>query len=248
MAFQMLFRKKTKAEKYVMDSRVVSASTPLNASPVHTMKIDLKRVFSVIEFNGLQFVILDCPSDSTLPTILSEFKRLKVTDVVRVCEPTYNAATLIAEGINVLDVPYIDGGTPPQHVILKFLGLVQERFGDVFPMKQKFPAASFDNAIELKKSRGSLNLNMDRPTIAVHCVAGMGRAPVLIAIALMEHGMPNLDAIDYIRAQRRGAFNNLQIVYIDRYKKVLTKSGEGTWFKSFVNKMPKSGKTKSSDN
>eukprot|EP00835_Amoeboradix_gromovi_P005021 NODE_434_length_8679_cov_0.241142.p9 type:complete len:114 gc:universal NODE_434_length_8679_cov_0.241142:7040-6699(-) len=105
-------------------------------------------------------------------------------------------------------------------------------------MKQKFIPPS-----DLQSSRGSLNLNTDRPTIAVHCVAGMGRAPVLIAIALIEHGMQNLDAIDFIREKRRGAFNNLQIVFIDRYKRVLTKSGDRTWFKSFASKIPK-GKSK----
>lgn len=53
-----------------------------------------------------------------------------------------------------------------------------------------------------------------RPTIAVHCVAGLGRAPALVAIALIEMGMQPLDAVEYIRRKRRGAFNNRQIMYI----------------------------------
>lgn len=60
----------------------------------------------------------------------------------------------------------------------------------------------------------------DEPmTVAVHCVAGLGRAPVLVAIALIELGMAPLDAIEYIREKRRGAFNKPQITFLDGYKR-----------------------------
>lgn len=52
------------------------------------------------------------------------------------------------------------------------------------------------------------------PTIAVHCVAGLGRAPALVAIALIEMGMKPLDTIEFIRGKRRGAFNKPQIAYL----------------------------------
>lgn len=57
------------------------------------------------------------------------------------------------------------------------------------------------------------------PMIAVHCVAGLGRAPVLVAIALIEMGMKPLDAIEFIRSKRRGAFNKPQIAYLVKIKK-----------------------------
>ncbi|KAJ2815831.1 hypothetical protein GGI24_005924, partial [Coemansia furcata] len=57
-------------------------------------------------------------------------------------------------------------------------------------------------------------------TIAVHCVAGLGRAPVLVAVALIEKGMDPLDSIEHVRHKRRGAFNNRQITYLaDQYKR-----------------------------
>ena len=55
--------------------------------------------------------------------------------------------------------------------------------------------------------------------IAVHCVAGLGRAPALVAVALIEHGMDPLDAVEYIRSKRVGAINNKQLLYLESYKK-----------------------------
>ena len=60
----------------------------------------------------------------------------------------------------------------------------------------------------------------EQPTIAVHCVAGLGRAPVLVAVALVERAqMDALDAISFIRARRRGAINATQMHFIEKYYK-----------------------------
>lgn len=62
-------------------------------------------------------------------------------------------------------------------------------------------------------------------TIAVHCVAGLGRAPALVAIALIELlDMQPLDAVEFIRRRRRGSFNKPQIAYLDTYKPTLRKN------------------------
>jgi len=58
----------------------------------------------------------------------------------------------------------------------------------------------------------------DAPCIAVHCVAGLGRAPVLVAIALIEHGKEAVDAVSFIRERRRGAINAVQLAYLESYK------------------------------
>ncbi len=45
--------------------------------------------------------------------------------------------------------------------------------------------------------------------IAIHCVAGLGRAPVMVAVALMEIGkMPPEDAVEAIRRKRAHALNS----------------------------------------
>eukprot|EP00834_Sanchytrium_tribonematis_P008433 NODE_989_length_2776_cov_1.428091.p2 type:complete len:192 gc:universal NODE_989_length_2776_cov_1.428091:659-84(-) len=155
-------------------------SAPINTSSVPPVKfdgkVDLRRIFSLIEYNGLRFLILDCPTDSTLPLIAAEFKKYNVSDVVRVCEPTYNTKKLVDDGIQVLDCPYLDGGTPPQHVILKFLGLVQDRFGDIFPGRKhamsSSPSINESSSPKSTDHRSSLSgsqlMQSDRPCIAVH--------------------------------------------------------------------------------
>ncbi|KAK1886796.1 Protein tyrosine phosphatase type IVA 1 [Dissostichus eleginoides] len=54
--------------------------------------------------------------------------------------------------------------------------------------------------------------------VAVHCVAGLGRAPVLVALALIECGMKYEDAVQFIRQKRRGAFNSKQLFYLEKYR------------------------------
>lgn len=68
------------------------------------------------------------------------------------------------------DWEFSDGSFPPQEILNKWFDLLQERF---------------------KNEPGSC--------IAVHCVAGLGRAPVLVALALMEAGMKYEEAVEEIR-------------------------------------------------
>ncbi|KAI9004904.1 protein-tyrosine phosphatase-like protein [Phycomyces nitens] len=152
----------------------------------------LGRMLSLIKVpdSPLRFLILDCPTESTLPYYLEEFKRFNVTDIVRCCQQTYSASTLAEHGIQVHDLPFKDGGVPPPTVVREWLSLLdaQDRVAKAHPDTP--------------------------PTIAVHCVAGLGRAPALVAIGLIELGMQPLDAVDYVRQNRRGAFNKPQIAYL----------------------------------
>jgi len=56
-------------------------------------------------------------------------------------------------------------------------------------------------------------------------VAGRGRAPVMVAIALVENGMDPFDAIAFIRKKRRGAINARQLKYIENYKPTRAQKG-----------------------
>jgi len=78
-----------------------------------------------------------------------------VTAIVRVCEPTYEAAEVEKAGIAMHDMPFDDGTVPPKDVLAKWRGLVKGA----------------------EASGGK---------VAIHCVAGLGRAPVMVAIALID--------------------------------------------------------------
>ena len=45
----------------------------------------------------------------------------------------------------------------------------------------------------------------------------MHRAPVLVAIALIEYGLDPINAVEHIRKFRRGAINLRQLKYLEKY-------------------------------
>ncbi|KAG4092647.1 dual specificity protein phosphatase CDC14B [Neocallimastix lanati (nom. inval.)] len=155
---------------------------------------------SIVEYKSLKFLIMDAPSTSNLDIYIQEMKKHNVTDLVRVCEPTYPKERVEANNIVVHDWPFNDGDPPPALIVKQWKELVKNVFKN-----------------EDSESK--------KPCIAIHCVAGLGRAPVLVAIALIEEGMNALDSVSYIRERRRGAINNKQLKYIEAYKKKSKKKG-----------------------
>lgn len=87
------------------------------------------------------------------------------------------------------DWPFDDGAPPSNQIVDDWLSLVKIKF---------------------REEPGCC--------IAVHCVAGLGRAPVLVALALIEGGMKYEDAVQFIRQKRRGAFNSKQLLYLEMYR------------------------------
>jgi protein tyrosine phosphatase type 4A len=81
-----------------------------------------------------------------------------------------------------------DGDSPPQDIIERWNALVHEIF-------DKNPRAAAE----------------EKPCIAIHCVAGLGRAPLMVAIALVEHGLDSISAVTFIR-ERRYASCNIKII------------------------------------
>ncbi|KAF9189349.1 Protein tyrosine phosphatase type IVA 1 [Haplosporangium sp. Z 767] len=175
----------------------MATTGPLTQSQILTRPHGEARLLNrpaLIEYKHMRFLVSDAPSDSNLVLYIAEFERHSVKDIVRVCEPTYGTAPLNRMGIKVYDWPFGDGEGPPSSVTRDWLDLVKRRFG---------------NDPEKKP--------MD--TIVVHCVAGLGRAPLLVAIALIEAGMTPDESIAYVRDHRRGAINAKQVKYLRDYKR-----------------------------
>ncbi|KAI8822153.1 protein-tyrosine phosphatase-like protein [Fimicolochytrium jonesii] len=187
------------------------AAKPLHAGGVRPQRIPsankdgpgprMPNPPSLVEYKNLRFLIFDAPSDRTLDLYWKELEKQRVTDVVRVCDPTYDKKTLEAKGVAVHDWPFPDGDPPPAPVVAEFLNLVNSKFG-----KEK-NGTSAESAVD------------NKTTIGVHCVAGLGRAPVLVTMALIEAGMAPLDAVIYVRERRRGAINARQLKYVENYKR-----------------------------
>lgn len=150
----------------------------------------------------LRFLIMDAPRQANLHLYIREMRKNSVTDLVRVCEPTYQTGELTTAGIASHNMEYADGHSPPQEVIDQWLRVVDKALYD-------------GNA-----SSSGPSSEMTRPCVAVHCVAGLGRAPVMVAIALIEFdNMDPVDAVSLIRKHRRGAINEKQLLYLEGYKK-----------------------------
>ncbi|KAG2229660.1 protein-tyrosine phosphatase-like protein [Thamnidium elegans] len=168
---------------------------------------------SYIVYNDVRFLIIDTPSIGNMSRYIKEFERWNVTDVVRCCKATYSQAVLNDRGIKVHDWIFSDGDPPSKSIIDEWLNLINSRFklGDDLILYNEGEKDTTDDEEDQNIKK--------RPCIAAHCVAGLGRAPVLVAIALIEEGMDPLDSVAFVRKHRQGAINKRQLKYLETYKR-----------------------------
>lgn len=119
---------------------------PAMSSSSHTKLLNPP---TLIENQDQRFLIFDAPSAQTLPLYIEAFKMYNVTDIVRLCEPTYPTEPLDKIGIKVHELPFSDGKAPPKHIVNDWLQIIQNCFYSDNPNP--------------------------KATIGVHCVAGLGR-------------------------------------------------------------------------
>lgn len=138
---------------------------------------------------NMRFLITHNPTNGSIGKFLEILRQYDTDTVVRVCKSTYDTEPLTTKGIKVLDWEFQDGAALPKLIVENWLKLLKAHC-------KEHP----------------------HNCIAVHCVAGLGRAPVLVAVALMESGMKYEDAVEFIRQKRRGAINRNQLQYLEKYR------------------------------
>jgi len=138
----------------------------------------------------MRFLITDQPQDVTMENYIKLLMEHKVSHLVCATDQAYKTDDLAKSGVAVSELSFPDGSAPTQEIIEKWLSLVNKEFmGD------------------------------PETCVGVHCVTGLGRAPVLVATALIELGMKYEDAVELIRKKRRGAINTKQLEFLAKYKR-----------------------------
>eukprot|EP01105_Mastigella_eilhardi_P022892 TRINITY_DN5706_c0_g1_i2.p1 TRINITY_DN5706_c0_g1~~TRINITY_DN5706_c0_g1_i2.p1 ORF type:complete len:163 (+),score=53.24 TRINITY_DN5706_c0_g1_i2:51-539(+) len=145
-----------------------------------------------MSYNGMNFLIFEEPSDDALPDYVQEFKAYNVRHIVAACKISYDKRVLEEQGYIHHELPFTDGAAPPNEVIDAWIELVFAVFA---------------------KKKGASE------AIGIHCAAGLGRAPVLVSIALIEGGTNPLEAVSKVREACPGAINTHQIHFLRNYKR-----------------------------
>jgi len=143
-----------------------------------------------IEFRNMRFLITDQPQDGTMDNYIKLLQEHRVSHLVCATDQLYKTEELLKNGVTVSELSFTDGSAPTQEIVEAWLCLVNKEF-----------------------------LSDPTTCIGVHCVTGLGRAPVLVATALIELGMKYEDAVEMIRKKRRGAINAKQLEFLAKYKK-----------------------------
>lgn len=148
----------------------------------------------VVKSARLNFLITDAPSDKSIKRFIATLQQNRCQTVVRACEAQCDESPLEAAGISLTALEFDDGTAPPADIVASWCALIR------------------------RTAAASAAETSETPSIAVHCIAGLGRSPVLVAIGLIELGASPLDAVRRVREARPGAINQPQLRFLQTYK------------------------------
>lgn len=215
------------------DQTLISA--PLRALELAFKEADVRKVEAyrrgllpehptLIEHGPIRILLSSSPCPRSLHKYAEKLAAYNVTHVVRVSEPTYDADTLRQFGLCVHDWPFADGDAPEDPIIHKWLDLLEHVFHineycktNVLPSPLSDISADFGSP-RVDNAKEQIDV-VPKETVAIHCAAGLGRAPVLVAIALVYLKMDPFEAVGWIRALRRGAINGRQMAFVESYSR-----------------------------
>jgi len=157
---------------------------------------------SEVRYKQLRFLIHDAPTNENVHLYARVLAAEGCTEMVRTCEPSYAIDALTKRKVDVTELPFEDGAPPPPSVLCRWLSIVDYHF----------------------PKRGG---EAPRGALAIHCVAGLGRAPLLVAIALVKRGLTSTEAVALVRSKRRGAINARQAEFVAAYFRCIKQSNSG---------------------
>ncbi|KAA6330544.1 MAG: putative dual specificity protein phosphatase CDC14B, partial [Streblomastix strix] len=122
-------------------------------------------------------------------------KENNIKHLIRLSNDKYPTEIFTAEGIQFFDWNFADGDSPPPNYLSAWFTLLES----LVPQKDS-------------------TSNTEPPIIAVHCAAGLGRAPEFVCCALIEFGYSPEEALAKIRQCQKNALNKKQINFVLAYK------------------------------
>lgn len=139
-----------------------------------------------IIYGKLNLIVTSSPNMDSINDFISTIHKNKVTDIVRLCDLCYDEDILKSLCI-IHDYSFDDGKFPPDDIIYKWINLLFIHFYEQNSIYSKQP-------------------------ILVHCNAGLGRAPLLVCIAIIicENKDP-YDVIIFIRKLIKYSLNKFQV-------------------------------------
>jgi len=152
---------------------------------------------STVNYKSLKFVIMDRPTNDNLPSYLLNLKRAGVTALVRVDGTKKNEACVCEP-------------TYDTDLLIKAGISVHELPFEDGQSPPKDVISKWRAVVKTNEASGGC--------VAIHCVAGLGRAPVMVAIALINKGLDFTAAAELIRKERKGALNKKQLDFLRSYK------------------------------
>jgi len=163
--------------------------------------------FSVVEHKKQRFLITALPQEDQLGKYVDKLVAASAYTTCRACACSYDTGLYSTKGMDYHVMPFADGCAPPKPVLEEWLELCRSNIQH--------------NSQHHAEGAGTMR------AIAVHCMAGLGRAPLLVAIALIEDGLPVTQAVAMVRKARHGALNSQQLRYLTEYQ---TKAAPSSWW------------------
>ena len=163
-----------------------------------------------IDYEGMKFCLSRSPRPTTFPTFVDEWRARNVTAICRACEALVEDREMkkAFREANIVDLEMPDGTAPSSEIVQKWLECLVSVYGA--PKDRKKMAKKGDK------------LPGDGQSVAIYCVAGLGRSALLVCIALIEYGMGDYqEVIMFMKEKRADLLNEKQLEYLKNYKKML---------------------------